>query len=252
MSPIPVVRIPYSIDPNLNGSDDWTFAHLGLHPQTFVFLFYFDFHSYMERKNPIGLIQAFRKAFSTKEDVVLVIKCSHSKGAESSLASLEGACQQAANIKIYDAVLPRETLNSLLSRCDAYVSLHRSEGFGLTLTEAMNFGKPVISTGYSSNLDFMNLSNSFLVKYSLVEVEKDQGPYKKGCVWAEPDIDHAAELMRYVYGNRDEAIAIGERARRDIRQLLHPNVTGGAIRARLAQLTTLSPKYAITVAKEGH
>jgi glycosyltransferase involved in cell wall biosynthesis len=234
ISTIPVVRIPYSIDPNLRSGEDCSRAHLGLTSRTFVFLFYFDFHSYMERKNPLGLISAFRKAFSAKDDVALVIKCSHSK--RSSLALLERACEQAQNIKFYDAILTREALNSLLGSCDAYVSLHRSEGFGLTLTEAMNFGKPVIATAYSSNVDFMNEGNSFLVNYKLIEIEKDHGPYKKGYQWAEPDIDHAAELMRYVCDNRDRAAAIGGRGQREIRQLLHPSVIGNTIRARVAEI----------------
>ena len=234
-SPIPVARIPYSIDPDQRRGEDWLRVQLGLNPQTFVFLFYFDFHSYMERKNPLGLISAFRKAFSAKEDVALVIKCSHSK--RSSFALLERACERAPNIKLYNAILTRQALNSLLGSCDAYVSLHRSEGFGLTLTEAMNFGKPVIATAYSSNLDFMNEGNSFLVSYKLIKMEKDHGPYKKGCQWAEPDIDHAAELMRYVCDNRDRAAAIGERGQREIRQLLHPSVIGSTIRARIAEIT---------------
>lgn len=233
-SPIPVFQMPYSIDPDQTGGQDWFRAQLGLTPRTFVFLFYFDFHSFMERKNPIGLISAFRKAFGAKEDVALVIKCSHSR--RSSLALLERASERAPNIKFYDAILTREALNSMLGGCDAYVSLHRSEGFGLTLTEAMNLGKPVIATAYSSNLDFMNEGNSFLVKYRLTEIEKDQGPYKKGCLWAEPDVDHAAELMRYAYNNRDQAAAVGEQGQREIRQLLHPSVIGSAIRARVAEV----------------
>jgi glycosyltransferase involved in cell wall biosynthesis len=233
-SPIPVFRVPYSIDPDQTGGQDWLRAQLGLTLQTFVFLFYFDFHSFLERKNPIGLISAFRKAFGTQEDVALVIKCSHSRRA--SLALLERASERAPNIKFYDAILTREVLNSMLGGCDAYVSLHRSEGFGLTLTEAMNLGKPVIATAYSSNLDFMNEGNSFLVKYRLTEIEKDHGPYKKGCLWAEPDVDHAAELMRYAYHNRDQAAAIGKQGQREIRQLLHPSVIGSAIRSRVAEV----------------
>ena len=240
MSPIPVVRVPYSVDPNLKANDNGMRMYLGLRPGTFVYLFYFDFHSYMERKNPIGLIKAFRKAFSAKEDAVLVIKCLHAK--RFSRALLEHASEGAQNIKIYDAMLTREDLHSLLASCDAYVSLHRSEGFGLTLTEAMNFGKPVIATGYSGNVDFMNENDSFLVKYRLAEIEKDYGPYKKGFVWAEPDIDHAAELMRYVCANRDQAKAVGERARQDIRRLLHPNVLGGTIRERLAKVSQSEPR----------
>jgi glycosyltransferase involved in cell wall biosynthesis len=123
-----------------------------------------------------------------------------------------------------------------MSICDAYVSLHRSEGFGLTLTEAMNMGKPVIATAYSGNMDFMTASNSFPVKYRLVEIEKNHGPYTKGCEWAEPDLDHAAELMRYVYLHRDHAAEVGKRAQQDVCSQLHPKTVGRMIRERLLKL----------------
>ena len=85
-----------------------------------------------------------------------------------------------------------------MSSCDAYVSLHRSEGIGLTIAEAMGLGKPVIATGWSGNTDFMDVSNAFPVGYRLVELEENVGPYHAGEVWAEPSVEHAAELMRFV------------------------------------------------------
>jgi glycosyltransferase involved in cell wall biosynthesis/lipopolysaccharide biosynthesis glycosyltransferase len=234
-SPIPVVRVPHSINPVPLVKQEWSRKRFGLRPDSFVFLFFFDFLSYMERKNPLGLVRAFKQAFGDREDVVLFIKCSHSHYAEPSFAMIKQACQ-GKNVRLYDAVLPRAAVNALMSTCDCYVSLHRSEGFGLTLSEAMSLGKPVIATAYSGNMDFMTPSNSFPVKYRLVEIERDYGPYKKGWLWAEPDLDHAAHLMRQLYENRTTAIAVGRRARQDVLSQLHPEIVGKKVKERLLTL----------------
>ena len=235
VSPIPVVRIPHSIQENIAYDPNCTRSQFGIGPDTFVFLFFFDFHSFMERKNPLGLIEAFRRAFTPEQDALLLIKCSRSEFDPSSRVRLQEACQ-GANIRLYDGVISRPAVHSLMSICNAYVSLHRSEGFGLTLTEAMNMGKPVIATAYSGNMDFMTSSNSFPIKYRLVEIEKNHGPYMKGCEWAEPDLDHAAEIMRYVYAHRDQAAEVGKRAQRDVCRQLHPQTVGRMIRERLLKV----------------
>jgi hypothetical protein len=91
----------------------------------------------------------------------------------------------------------------------------------------------VIATGYSGNLDFMNKDNSLLVRFNLVELDRDYGPYENGNVWAEPDLDEACEFMRWVYGHRNESRKLGELASRDVRELMDPKVVGGEIRSRL-------------------
>ena len=102
--------------------------------------------------------------------------------------------------------------------------------------EAMLAGKPVIATGYGGNNDFMNINNSFPVKYKIIELEKDFGPYTKGNTWAEPDIDHAAAQMRYVFENQNVANKIGQKATLDIRQNMNPKVTGMEILKRIKTL----------------
>jgi len=233
-APIPVTKIPLSLPTTLAIRDDLTRAYFNIPDDKFVFTFIYDFNSVSRRKNPLGLIEAFKRAFTPKDDALLILKCAHSAEHLAELETLQRAAQ-GVNVQMIDQVLSRDELNTLLAQTDCYVSLHRSEGFGLTLAEAMLLGKPVIATGYSSNTDFMTATNSFLVKYHLTEIDQDYGPYKKGCVWAEPDLDHAAELMRYVYRNPESALKIGSQARQDIADL-HPQRVGNVIKERLLRI----------------
>jgi glycosyltransferase involved in cell wall biosynthesis len=232
VSPVPVIRIPLSVT-ELVPLRSWDRADFDLPLDAFIFLFIFDCHSVVERKNPLGLIDAFKRAFSPEENVMLVLKSARSSPEEREVMA---KAAKGARVQIMDTLLSRDELIGLLHLSDCYVSLHRSEGFGYTLAEAMSLGKPVIATGYSGNMDFMNATNSFLVNYQLVELQRDHDPYEKGCVWAEPNLDHAAELMRFVYQNRKTAAAIGRKARTHILEQLNPNGVGQLIRDRLMTL----------------
>lgn len=236
VSPVPILKMPYAIDPQPARRHNVELSHFGLSTDGFLFLFVFDFHSIFERKNPLGLIEAFRRAFGGDRDAALVIKSSHAD--DGALRKMRDAAQ-GANVKIVNAPLSREKMNALYSLCDCYVSLHRSEGFGLTPAEAMCMAKPVIATAYGGNTDFMTSDNSYLVKYQLVEIDRDYGPYRRGWLWAEPDLDHAARLMRHVYENRREARSVGRKARQDIVRLLHPNIVGDLVKQRLLAIASL-------------
>jgi hypothetical protein len=124
-------------------------------------------------------------------------------------------------------------MRDLMAACDAYVSLHRSEGAGLPLAEAMALGRPVIATGWSGNMDFMNVANSFPVRYDLVELEENAGPYRAGINWAEPSITHAAELMRFVFENREEAELRGQAAKLEMERNYSESRVASLIRDRL-------------------
>jgi GT2 family glycosyltransferase/glycosyltransferase involved in cell wall biosynthesis len=258
-APIPVVRVPHCLTEELP-----TLAvdrgHFGLPPDPFIFLFIFDFHSYMERKNPAAVIDAFKKAFGKNDDVLLVFKCSRP---EFNPAGFRAIKERAEGIpfQVIDQVLGREEINTLIRLSDCYVSLHRSEGFGLTIAEAMSLEKPVIATAYSGNMDFMTAGNSLPVKYRLVEVEQDHGPYKKGNLWAQPDVDHAAGQMRFVYENRDAARELGRRARQDVLRDLSPKAVGELVKERLGtvvpgghlsdqRVVTEAPSPAITLPRD--
>lgn len=141
-----------------------------------------------------------------------------------------------ANVRVFDQILDRKELNALIAQTDCYISLHRSEGFGLTLAEAMNLGKPVIATGYSGNMEFMTAANSFPVKYQMVQLDADHGDYPAQSFWAQPDIEHAAEIMRLVHRQRDLAAAVAARGQEEVRQHLGAATVGKLISDRLQAL----------------
>lgn len=238
VSPVPVVRIPVAIEPKPEHVARRDRARFSLPEDAFVFLFVFDFHSQLERKNPLALVEAFRLAFGDRDDVVLVLKSTHATDVRTGeqIQQVHEAATRAKNIVVMDTVLAREELDALLDAADCYASLHRSEGFGLPIAECMSRGTPVIVTAYSGNMDFTTTANSFLVKYRLVEVERDHGPYRKGSLWADPDCEHAAELMRYVVDHPNVARDTGRRGREDIERFHHPHRVGDLMKDRLGRL----------------
>ncbi|MEA2647271.1 MAG: hypothetical protein QOE92_2354 [Chloroflexota bacterium] len=206
-------------------------AGLGL-PDSYMFLFCFDFYSVAKRKNPTGLIEAFKRAFQPGDGPVLVIKTLNADKRPEDSAALHAAAEGRDDIIFFDRYMTAEEKNSLIGLCDCYVSLHRSEGFGLTLAEAMALGRPVIATGYSGNLDFMNDDNSYLVKWRPALVGEDVWNYPASGRWAEPDIEDAARLMRHAQEHPEEAAARGRRAQEDILRSHAPARQADFIRER--------------------
>ena len=235
VSPIPVRKVTYPF--YLNETEAITDrARFGLAEDAYVFLFNFDFFSTIHRKNPEAVIEAFRRAFHPHEKVALVLK---SINHEADRAGREMLARKSAglNVIFLDDHVPSAEVNSLFASVDCYISLHRSEGLGLGMAQAMYLGKPVIATNYSGNLEFMNSENSLLVDYTMTELDKDSGPYERGTRWAAPDIDHAASLMRFVYENRKEGEALGARGAASVRAILNPVLTSAQIAQRVRELT---------------
>jgi glycosyltransferase involved in cell wall biosynthesis len=234
VSPIPVRKItyPFYLDEAEAVPDRRRF---GLPENVFIFLFTFDFFSTIQRKNPAAVIAAFRRAFRPDDAAVLVLK---SINAEHHRAGrdLLGRESEGAKVVFMDSHSSGSELNALFASADCYVSLHRSEGLGLGMAHAMYLGKPVIGTNYSGNLDFMNCDNSVLVDYAMTELNEDSGPYERGTRWAEPNVEHAANLMRWVYEHRAEGKALGARAAASIRATLNPALTTAQIRERVEEM----------------
>jgi glycosyltransferase involved in cell wall biosynthesis len=228
---VPVTAVPLPVpEPRPEGPPDPRTA------EGFSFLFLFDFHSMLQRKNPLGLVDAFTRAFASGEGPRLVLKSFNGDQRPDDLARLRKAIGDRPDVDVVDEYVTRGRRDAMLAGCDCYVSLHRAEGFGLTLAEAMALGKPVIATGYSGNLDFTTPENSYLVDATPAAVGEDNEVYPRDARWADPDLDHAAELMRRVWQRPDEARARGVRGRREVRERLSPEAVGRVARERLEQL----------------
>lgn len=239
-SPVPVIWMPQVVEP---GAGDPEIAKaLGVPNDRFTFLFFFDFTSYVARKNPNAVIAAFRRAFplADSDAVALVIKMNGiGKRIEDYEHFARGIDKQDDRVILIDSVLDDRQMNGLINGCDVFVSLHRSEGFGRGLAEAMYYGKATIATGYSGNMDFTNHLNSCLVDYQLVPVREGEYPFWQNQYWAEPSVEHAAWWMRRLYGDRALHQKIGTLAAESIRSTHGAAVAGARMRDRLSGLALL-------------
>lgn len=232
VAPVPVLALPPPVPVPARAPVP---ERLGV-PDAFLFLFVFDYLSTIQRKNPVGLIEAFRRAFAAGEGPRLLIKTINAPLRPLADEEVLWAAHGRPDIDVIDRSLSAGELMGLMSACDCYVSLHRSEGFGLTMAEAMALGKPVIATGYSGNVDFMNAENSLLVDYQLTRVGAENDIYPPEGEWAEPDLEQAARLMRMIYEERELGARLGARAREDVARMLSPEATGAAMKRRLQEL----------------
>ena len=201
-----------------------------------MLLFSFDFLSTAERKNPWGLVEAFSRAFTPDEGPVLVVKSINADRRPADAERLRLAAAGRPDVILNEDYLDAPARDALVAHCDAYVSLHRSEGLGLTMAEAMAWGKPVVATGYSGNLHFMTDENSFLVPFRPAPIPAGCEPYPVGGRWADPDLDEAARLIRLVVDDPAGAAVRGARAASDIAVMHSPEAAGAAFAARLAEI----------------
>lgn len=237
-SPVPVVRIPHAIE--VKYPQDIQREFFRLPANCFLFLSMYDIHSVQERKNPQAVVHAFRNAFGQNDPYVgLVLKVNNATGNKLEVEQLRETVSQNTNIYLIDDFLSRKEVNAVLNCTDCYISLHRSEGFGLGLAEAMYLGKPVIGTNWSGNTDFMNSANSCPVNYKLKNIDADYGPYKAYQVWANPDIEHAAYFMRKLVSDEHWRQMIAINGQRTIRNDFSPAVVGEIMKRRLNDLGLL-------------
>jgi glycosyltransferase involved in cell wall biosynthesis len=225
---VKVVRKPVKVFPWSTGVRLGRFfgrRFFGIRESAYAFLFAFDHRSYVERKNPFAVVQALAEVMRARPaaDVVLVIKITGSNerkaAAEAFGEELRARTREEGlgRIVLIDRELTDTETKNLVRCCDCFVSLHRSEGFGRFLAEAMLLGKPVVATGYSGNLDFMNPDVSCLVGFTLVPVAPGAYPFGEGQVWADADVGEAASWMVRLVDNPAWGRQLGERASRHIR-----------------------------------
>ena len=230
---LPVITIPYCVTAATEECFDRKYFHLP--EDMFLFLSMYDSNSTMERKNPMGTVNAFKQAFKPDDKKVgLVLKVNNAR--EEDLRILRESLREYDNIYYITETLEKSAVNSLIKVCDAFVSLHRAEGFGLVMAEAMLVGTPCIATNWSSNTEFMNNEVACMVDYSFTSLKEDYPPYKKGAVWADPDIGQAAEYMKQLAADSDYYESLARSANQYISEKLGMNQAVERIETRIAQI----------------
>ena len=202
--PVPLMPLPVAVD----RMQPCGRAALGLPEQRFLYLFVFDFNSRLTRKNPWAVIEAFQRAYPPPRnrrerrapaEVGLVMKAMNGRSTHPGWEAFKLRCAADPRIVLLEETLDRPQLLGLVAACDAYVSLHRAEGFGRTLAEAMLLGKPVVATDFSGNTDFLMPHVGFPVQWSRREVGPEEYLFvepEDGAWWAEPDTENAGQQMR--------------------------------------------------------
>ena len=238
-SPRPVMTMPHAISfaRPPGGSAAWR-ARFHLPEKAFLFLTLYDLNSYTARKNPLAAIEAFRLSGLAAPEAGLVVKVQNSAANPADFRALEAALAAIPGAVLINATLPRADVYALESACDAFVSLHRSEGFGLAVAECMYLGKPAIATDWSATAEYVTPDNGCPVRCRLVELDRNHGPYSRGATWADADPAHAAEWMRLLAADRPLAARLGAAARATIEARFAPAVIGARYQRRLEAIAT--------------
>ncbi len=216
-------------------------SQFGLDADAFIFYFSFDCFSFVQRKNPMAVVRAFYKAFRQSKPVArakLVLKALNSKKLQSDQSQWLEELRQDTEVQLIEDTLSREKTLQLIGCCDVVVSLHRSEGLGLLIAEAIQMGKPVIATDYSATTELISHHTGWPVDYKLVPVPKGDYPFHTDQVWAEPDEVHAAWQMRSVYFSPEEAARRAKNAQTLLRQRHSLDSCSQRLRSRISEVLT--------------
>ena len=240
-APMEVLHMPMAV--NIETVPKFKRHHFGLPEDCFIFIFFFDCFSSFSRKNPLAAIEAFYLAFPAAEKGVrLVIKCMNANLGHAVWRRILALADKDHRISAINATFSRDRIVGLLNVSDALISLHRSEGFGRTIAEAMLLEKPVIATNYSGNTDFTNNRTAFLVDGPLKELGPDDYMFGTGQFWCDPDVEQAAEHMRTCFEDRPLASALAKAGQAFILENHSPAAVGNAYRRRLEHLGIVSTK----------
>ena len=225
--PVELVRLPVLPRP----PTPWTRHQLGLPEDRIVLLCLYDFLSVLRRKNPLDVLTAYTRAVGPSDGAVLVLKSINGRHRPADLAEVRRAAAGRPDVVVVDDYLSAGEVAGLIERSDCLVSLHRAEGYGLNLADAMAAGTPVVATGWSGNLAFMDATSAFLVPYEEVEVGPGAAPYPAEARWAQPDLDAAAGLLRAVVDDPAAARARGAAGRRKVLAENTLEIVGERVRA---------------------
>jgi len=201
----PVLHMPLMLD--FEGSVCAERSQFDLPNRDFLFFFAFDYFSFLERKNPLAVADAFKRAFRSGRStpsVHLVLKTMNSEIVPDAGRPIRDMLQDDPDITLIEKTLTREETLALIAACDAVVTLHRSEGLGLLVAEAMVLGKPVIATDYSATTELVTPDTGWPVEYRLIPVQEGAYPFHEGQTWADANIDHAAWQMRQIVDDKPE------------------------------------------------
>jgi len=228
--PVPVLTMPHVVEfpPPVQRNNREKF---GLPERLFLFLFVFDMNSLAARKNPEAVVEAFRRVVTKNGATGLVLKTHNGEQNSVEMGRLREKIAGLSNVFLMDRTLDRQEVYELMACCDAFVSLHHAEGFGLCLAEAMYLGKPAVSTDWSGTAEYVTPQNGFPVRYRLERLSQNIGVFARGSEWAEPDIEHAASCMEELAADPQLCAALGAQAARDIRE----RFSSAAIGRRYAQ-----------------
>ena len=196
----------------------------GLRRDDFIVFYNFSYSSGWGRKNPLGALQAFLAAFPEDRRTCLVFKTSFKRGFEHREMQLKEYARERGALDrliFIDDYLTQKDVFNLTNACDVYLSLHRAEGFGLGVAEAMSLGKAVVVTDYSSTTEFCREGNSLPVRYSIVNLNderRDLAWHVAADKWADPDVEDAAEKLRMLRDDPLLLAQVGKCAKESIRE----------------------------------
>ena len=231
---IPIYRLHNACEPHIAVALER--ERFGIPEGRFAILYFFDLRSYASRKNPEAAIETFARLLAARPKcrAHLVLKLNSSAHDPLAAAAIRDAMSRFRDrATLIDATLTDNETKNLVRCCDCFLSLHRSEGFGRGPAEAMFFGKPVVATGWSGNMEYMDERTAFPVRYTLRPVREGEYPHFENQVWADPDIAHAAAILVRLLDDPALGHAQGQRARSHMRRWFSDRALGALYRRRL-------------------